>query len=65
MKNTSKDFVRLAKLSGIALLSIQLELTTESINSLVEILRLFRFLSSWLLKDIVDLIVGFEKLLLD
>ena len=34
-------------------MSIHLELMTESVNSLVEFLRLFRFLSSWLSKDIV------------
>ena len=35
------------------MLSIHPELMTESVNRLVEFLRLFRFLSSWLLKDIV------------
>ena len=58
-KITSKDFARLVKLWGIALLSIHLELTTKSVNSLVEFLRLFRFLLSWLLKDIAILLLVF------
>ena len=43
------------------MLSIHLELTTESVNSLVEFLRLFRFLSSWLLKILLILLLVFRN----
>ena len=42
-------------------MSIHPELMTESVNSLVEFLRLFRFLSSWLLKDIVILLLVYRN----
>ena len=42
-------------------MSIHPELMTESVNSLVELLRLFRFLSSWLLKDIVILLLVYRN----
>ena len=45
----------------MALLSIHPKLMTESVNSLVEFLRLFRFLPSWLLKDIVILLLVYRN----
>ena len=42
-------------------MSIHPELMTESVWYLVEFLRLFRFLSSWLLKDIVILLLVYRN----